>query len=87
MFILSENQFADLLTHGGLNISNETEVSFLDIGAGDGEISLRLAQSLVQLNSNISLSVYASESSYIMQGGHNTLFKFINNKFSFTFHF
>lgn len=65
---MSENQFASFLSHGGLNIANESNVSMLDVGAGDGEISLRLAQSLVQLNSNMSLTVYASESSYIMQG-------------------
>lgn len=68
MFIMSENQFASFLSHGGLNISNEISVSMLDVGAGDGEISMRLAQSLVKLNSNMSLNVYASESSYIMQG-------------------
>jgi ubiquinone/menaquinone biosynthesis C-methylase UbiE len=39
----------------------------LDVGAGDGEITMRLAKSLVQLNTNISLSVFASESSYIMK--------------------
>lgn len=68
MFIASENQFANFLSHGGLTIANESNVSMLDVGAGDGEITTRLAQSLVQLNSNISLTVYASESSYIMQG-------------------
>lgn len=39
----------------------------LDIGAGDGKITLRLAQSLLQLNNNITLSVYATETSYIMK--------------------
>lgn len=39
----------------------------LDVGAGDGEITRRLAEALVQLNANISLSVFASESSYIMK--------------------
>lgn len=39
----------------------------LDIGAGDGKITMRLAQSLLQLNNNIMLNVYASENSYIMK--------------------
>lgn len=39
----------------------------LDIGAGDGNITLRLAQSLLQLNNNIMLNAYATETSYIMK--------------------
>lgn len=39
----------------------------LDVGAGDGEITIRLAKALVQLNNNISLNVFATESSYIMK--------------------
>jgi SAM-dependent methyltransferase len=42
-------------------------ISFLDIGAGDGKITLRLAQSLLQLNNSIALNVYATETSYIMK--------------------
>lgn len=52
---------------GGLNFGNETVINMLDIGAGDGLITLRLAQSLLQLNNNIMLNVYATETSYIMK--------------------
>lgn len=60
-------QFAQFLHHGGLNFGNETVINMLDIGAGDGKITLRLAQSLLQLNNNIMLNVYATETSYIMK--------------------
>lgn len=60
-------QFAQFLHRGGLNFGNETVINLLDIGAGDGKITLRLAQSLLQLNNNIMLNVYATETSYIMK--------------------
>lgn len=60
-------QFAEFLVRGGLNYGNESMISMLDIGAGDGKITLRLAQSLLQLNNNITLSVYGTETSYIMK--------------------
>jgi SAM-dependent methyltransferase len=52
---------------GGLNFGNETMINFLDIGAGDGKITLRLAKSLLQMNNNIMLHVHATETSYIMK--------------------
>lgn len=67
MFILSEQQFAQFLTHGGLNFGNETMINMLDVGAGDGNISLRLAQSLFLIKNNIELNAYATETSYIMK--------------------
>ena len=39
----------------------------LDVGAGDGKITLRLAQSLLQMSNNIMLNVFATETSYIMK--------------------
>lgn len=60
-------QFAQFLHRGGLNFGNETMINMLDIGAGDGKITLRLAKSLLQLNNNIMLNVYATETSYIMK--------------------
>lgn len=66
-FLFKLQQFAQFLHHGGLNFGNETVINMLDIGAGDGKITLRLAQSLLQLNNNIMLNVYATETSYIMK--------------------
>lgn len=42
-------------------------INMLDIGAGDGKITLRLAKSVLQTNNNIMLNVYATETSYIMK--------------------
>jgi SAM-dependent methyltransferase len=69
LIILSDclQQFARFLTSGGLKFGNETVINMLDIGAGDGKITLRLAQSLLQLNNGIMLNVYATETSYIMK--------------------
>jgi SAM-dependent methyltransferase len=67
MFILSEQQFAQFLIQGGLNFGNETMINMLDVGAGDGNISLRLAQSLFLIKNNIELNAYATETSYIMK--------------------
>ncbi|XP_070509002.1 protein-L-histidine N-pros-methyltransferase [Chironomus tepperi] len=67
MFIMSEVQFANFLHSGGFQFGSDSHINYLDVGAGDGEITLRLAQALTHLNSNISLNVYASESSYIMK--------------------
>lgn len=66
----SLQQFAQFLVRGGLNYGNETSIKMLDIGAGDGKITLRLAQSMLQLNNahaNIMLNVHATETSYIMK--------------------
>ncbi|XP_037032959.1 methyltransferase-like protein 9 [Bradysia coprophila] len=70
MFILSENQFKDLLTAGGFlpsNFSNETMIDILDIGAGDGEVTSRLAKAVIHMGNDILLKVYATEYSWTMR--------------------
>lgn len=70
MFILSENQFKELLLAGGFapsNFENESMIDILDIGAGDGEVTSRLAKSVIQMGDNIMLKVYATEYSWTMR--------------------
>lgn len=72
MFILSELQFRSLLTAGGFNpsnydINNSSEVDMLDIGAGDGEVTSRLAGAVVNMGTNVALKVYATEFSWTMR--------------------
>lgn len=61
MFILSEEQFKNLLTAGGFNANflsaRNNEITILDIGAGDGEVTMRLAKSIIHMNYNIFLKV------------------------------
>lgn len=70
MFILSEDQFKTLLTAGGFcieHLDNETMIDMLDIGAGDGEITSRLAKSIIHMGNNVMLKVYATEFSWTMR--------------------
>lgn len=69
MFILSEEQFKNLLQAGGFNVDsrNENEIRILDIGAGDGEVTMRLAKSIIHMNYNIFLKVFATEYSWTMR--------------------
>lgn len=67
MYILSEQQFGQFLIRGGLTFGNETNISMLDVGAGDGNVTMRLAQSLFLLKNSITLNVFATETSYIMK--------------------
>jgi DREV methyltransferase len=70
MFILSESQFSQLLLAGGFNPNNfksNTMIDMLDIGAGDGEVTVRLARSIMQTGQNILLKVYTTETSWIMK--------------------
>lgn len=70
MFILSENQFKDLLLAGGFlpsNFENESMVDILDIGAGDGEVTSRLAKAVIHMGNNIMLKVFATEYSWTMR--------------------
>lgn len=71
MYILSEEQFQKLLKASGFNIEYFMEkysyISLLDIGAGDGEITCRLADSISQMNENVNLKVYATETSWTMR--------------------
>lgn len=71
MFILSEEQFKNLLTAGGFNVaalsSPNNEITILDIGAGDGEVTMRLAKSIIHMNYNIFLKVFATEYSWTMR--------------------
>ncbi|KAJ6645450.1 Protein-L-histidine N-pros-methyltransferase [Pseudolycoriella hygida] len=70
MFILSENHFKDLLVAGGFSPSsfeNDSMIDILDIGAGDGEVTSRLAKSVIHMGSNIMLKVYATEYSWTMR--------------------
>ncbi|BFG05436.1 methyltransferase-like protein 9 [Drosophila madeirensis] len=66
MFILSEDQFNKLLVAGGFTASSEP-VTLLDIGAGDGEISLRVANTVAELSGNADLRVFATEASWTMR--------------------
>ncbi|KAH8237386.1 hypothetical protein KR038_010811 [Drosophila bunnanda] len=68
MFILSEAQFHKLLVAGGFSPASVTEpVSILDIGAGDGEISLRVANTVAELSGSAGLRVFATEASWTMR--------------------
>lgn len=72
MFILSEIQFQSLLTAGGFNPAhynsdNETMVDMLDIGAGDGEVTARLAKAIIHMGDDVMLKVYATEFSWTMR--------------------
>lgn len=39
----------------------------MDIGAGDGEVTTRLARSIIQMGSDVRLKVYATETSWTMR--------------------
>lgn len=71
MFILSEEQFKNLLMVGGFNVNSlsarKNEITILDIGAGDGEVTMRLAKSIIHMNYNIFLKVFATEYSWTMR--------------------
>lgn len=68
MFILSEEQFYKLLEAGGFPTRFSTEtITLLDIGAGDGEVSLRVANSVAELSGNAVLQVFATEASWTMR--------------------
>lgn len=70
MFVLSECQFQQLLNLGGFNLDifeDNTMIDILDIGAGDGEVTKRLAKSVVQMKNDVMLKVYVTESSWTMR--------------------
>lgn len=67
MFILSEVQFRNLLVAGGFKVSNENVIDMLDIGAGDGEVTTRLAKAVIHTNTNVLLKVYTTETSWTMR--------------------
>ncbi|XP_017045299.1 protein-L-histidine N-pros-methyltransferase [Drosophila ficusphila] len=68
MFILSEEQFRKLLLAGGFQpASGDEPVTILDIGAGDGEISLRVANTVSELSGSAGLQVFATEASWTMR--------------------
>lgn len=67
MFILSEVQFRNLLIAGGFRVSNENVIDMLDIGAGDGEVTTRLAKAVIHTNTNVMLKVYTTETSWTMR--------------------
>ncbi|KAH8309191.1 hypothetical protein KR059_006778 [Drosophila kikkawai] len=68
MFILSEAQFHKLLVAGGFSPASAVEpVTLLDIGAGDGEISLRVANTVAELSGSAGLRVFATEASWTMR--------------------
>ncbi|XP_016953597.1 protein-L-histidine N-pros-methyltransferase [Drosophila biarmipes] len=68
MFILSEDQFRKLLVAGGFQpASGDEPVTLLDIGAGDGEISLRVANTVSELSGSAGLRVFATEASWTMR--------------------
>lgn len=70
MFILSECQFASLLSAGGFDpkkMENSQMIDILDIGAGDGEVTSRLAKSIIQMGSDVYLKVYTTDQSWTMK--------------------
>ncbi|CAD7088165.1 unnamed protein product [Hermetia illucens] len=70
MFILSEVQFSRLLTAGGFdlkNFRNYETIDMLDIGAGDGEITTRLAKSVIGMGLDVYVKVFATETSWTMR--------------------
>ncbi|EDW01902.1 protein-L-histidine N-pros-methyltransferase [Drosophila grimshawi] len=68
MFILSEDQFYKLLEAGGFVARSLPQtITLLDIGAGDGEVSLRVANSVTELSGNAVLQVFATEASWTMR--------------------
>lgn len=73
MFILSEVQFKSVLTAGGFapdanaDGNEGTMVDMLDIGAGDGEVTSRLAKAVIHMGKNVLLKVYATEFSFTMR--------------------
>lgn len=83
MFILSENQFKDLLVAGGFvpsNFENESMIDVLDIGAGDGEVTSRLAKAVIHMGNNVMLKVYATEYSWTMRD------RLQKKKFTYIYH-
>ncbi|XP_075160919.1 protein-L-histidine N-pros-methyltransferase isoform X1 [Haematobia irritans] len=67
MFILSEHQFAILLKEGGFDSQRYDMVRFVDIGAGDGEISAVLLKALRLSNPDVVIDAYATEASWTMR--------------------
>ncbi|EDW74779.1 uncharacterized protein Dwil_GK15857 [Drosophila willistoni] len=68
MFILSEEQFYKLLVAGGFSTATMSDtITLLDIGAGDGEISLRVANTVAEFSGNAVLKVFATEASWTMR--------------------
>ncbi|EAA44652.4 methyltransferase-like protein 9 isoform X1 [Anopheles arabiensis] len=72
MFILSEMQFDQFLTAGGFfqHRERQSALSVCDIGAGDGEVTLRLVHTLQQKR-NWQVTTYATESSWTMRNRLN----------------
>uniref|UniRef100_A0A336K8Q6 CSON000642 protein n=1 Tax=Culicoides sonorensis TaxID=179676 RepID=A0A336K8Q6_CULSO len=70
MFVLSEQQFKKLLTVGGFDQNNFSEnqqmIDILDIGAGDGLVTVRLAKGIMS-GTNILLKVFCTETSFFMR--------------------
>lgn len=71
MFILSEEQFKILLMSGGFDVNAlaapDNEIKILDIGAGDGEVTTRLAKSIIHMKYNVFLKVFTTEYSWTMR--------------------
>uniref|UniRef100_A0A182VXH3 Mannosyltransferase n=1 Tax=Anopheles minimus TaxID=112268 RepID=A0A182VXH3_9DIPT len=72
MFILSEMQFDEFLTAGGFfqHRERQSALNVCDIGAGDGEVTLRLVHTLQQKRS-WQVTTYATESSWTMRNRLN----------------
>lgn len=60
-----------MLLLGGFDVhrlsASTNGISILDIGAGDGEVTMRLARGIVQIKSDIYLKVFATEFSWTMR--------------------
>ncbi|XP_055609402.1 protein-L-histidine N-pros-methyltransferase [Uranotaenia lowii] len=70
MFILSEVQFQRLLLKSNFSEIHNNKmrsINVLDIGAGDGEVTLRFVNALAALFPSSSIQLHATESSWIMR--------------------
>jgi len=71
MFVCSEIQFLELLRAGGFSQKNfqgsPVMIDLLDVGGGDGNVTVRLAKSVIMGGSHIYLKVFCTESSWIMR--------------------
>ncbi|XP_053695725.1 protein-L-histidine N-pros-methyltransferase [Sabethes cyaneus] len=69
MFILSELQFQHLLLKGGTkeSLKQSSEINVLDIGAGDGEVTIRLVKAIRNIFPSSITKLFATESSWIMR--------------------
>ncbi|XP_055644666.1 protein-L-histidine N-pros-methyltransferase [Toxorhynchites rutilus septentrionalis] len=70
MFILSELQYQILLLKSGFHesgLDQALNIHVLDIGAGDGEVTMRFVKAITMIFPNIPMKLYATDSSWTMR--------------------